>query len=170
MYVVTKMMKTHIGNLNQWELLNIEMNKEAKPYIQIAQQNPRHYLVHSEPWSLWLGNRKVAWKLSEPLNDLFLLLRQELIRWIRDIYPRLHLTSLFGMSSKKYITRLSQCISVTKHVVGMCGVGKLTVRWKENDIADCPHCGQFDDASRVWRCLGQHASNTWDRALERLEK
>jgi hypothetical protein len=44
--------RKHVSELYRWELLNIEMDKEAKVYIQVAKQNPRHYRIHSEPWSL----------------------------------------------------------------------------------------------------------------------
>ncbi|CAJ1934910.1 unnamed protein product [Cylindrotheca closterium] len=46
----------------------------------------------------------------------------------------------------------------TKHVVGMCGVGKFKVRWGAADSAACPCCGEFEDHLHVPRCTAPSVS------------
>ena len=58
-----------ISELSRLELLNIEMDKEAKVFLNRARQCPRHYVIHAEPWSLWLGDKKVVRDLSESVYE-----------------------------------------------------------------------------------------------------
>jgi hypothetical protein len=51
----------------------------------------------------------------------------------------------------------------------MCGVGKFMQLWKEKDNPACPRCGRFEDATHVWLCQGEGASEVWDQSLERLK-
>ncbi|CAJ1937063.1 unnamed protein product [Cylindrotheca closterium] len=51
----------------------------------------------------------------------------------------------------------------TKHVMGMCGVGKFKVRWGSETSAACPCCGEFEDHLHVPRCRAPSASAAWDR-------
>jgi hypothetical protein len=59
---------------------------------------------------------------------------------------------------------------VSKHTVGMCGVGKFMVRWKERVSPNCPRCGQLEDASHVWICSGCNSAEIWEKSLEDLEQ
>jgi hypothetical protein len=59
---------------------------------------------------------------------------------------------------------------VSKHTVGMCGVGKFMVRWKERESPNCPRCGQLEDASHVWICSGCNSAEIWEKSLEDLEQ
>jgi hypothetical protein len=43
-------------------------------------------------------------------------------------------------------------------------------RWKERDTDACPRCGQIEDAPHVWKCIGEGASDVWDRSLTDLEE
>jgi hypothetical protein len=58
---------------------------------------------------------------------------------------------------------------ISKHVVGMCGVGKFMVRWKQRDTAACPRCGEFEDALHIWMCKAESTFPFWDTALQDLE-
>ncbi|CAJ1951475.1 unnamed protein product, partial [Cylindrotheca closterium] len=58
----------------------------------------------------------------------------------------------------------------TKHVVGMCGVGKFKVRWGSADSAACPCCGEFEDHLHVPRCMAPSASAEWDRRTVTLDQ
>ncbi|CAJ1967917.1 unnamed protein product [Cylindrotheca closterium] len=58
----------------------------------------------------------------------------------------------------------------TKHVVGMCGVGKFKVRWGSADSAACPCCGEFEDHLHVPRCTALSASAEWDRRTASLDQ
>ncbi|CAJ1927586.1 unnamed protein product [Cylindrotheca closterium] len=57
----------------------------------------------------------------------------------------------------------------TKHVVGMCGVGKFKVRWGYDTSAACPCCGEFEDHLHVPRCRAPSASAEWDRQTVALD-
>jgi hypothetical protein len=49
-----------LDSLDHWGKLNVEMDRLAKAYMPIAMQHPRHYLLQSEPWSIWIGDKKSA--------------------------------------------------------------------------------------------------------------
>ena len=59
---------------------------------------------------------------------------------------------------------------VCKHTVGMCGVGKWMLRWKEWTSVQCPRCGMLEDASHVWKCQGKDANIVWEQALGSLQE
>jgi hypothetical protein len=59
---------------------------------------------------------------------------------------------------------------LTKHMAGMCGVGKFMMKWKEHDNPNCPRCGQFEDAPHVWICTGCDANLVWKKSLEKLSE
>jgi hypothetical protein len=41
---------------------------------------------------------------------------------------------------------------VAKHTPGFCSVGTKRVKWQEQPTADCPCCGQSENARHVWLC------------------
>ncbi|CAJ1956981.1 unnamed protein product [Cylindrotheca closterium] len=57
----------------------------------------------------------------------------------------------------------------TKHVVGMCGVGKFKVRWGYDTSAACPCCGEFKDHLHIPRCMAPSTSAEWDRRIVALD-
>jgi len=63
----------------------------------------------------------------------------------------------------------SRRVFLTKHVSGMCGVGKFMKRWKEWEEDLCPRCGLPEDAPHVWQCKGSGTEAVWDKALQDLE-
>jgi hypothetical protein len=52
----------------------------------------------------------------------------------------------------------------------MCGVGKFMKIWKERDVAACPQCGNFEDASHVWLCKETGAEEMWGSALDKVRE
>ncbi len=66
-------------------------------------------------------------------------------------------------------TKRSRRVFVAKHTVGMCGVGKFMHLWKQRRPAECPRCGEFEDASHVWQCKGANAEKVWRKAIADLE-
>jgi hypothetical protein len=60
-------------------------------------------------------------------------------------------------------------IFITKHVSGMCGVGKFMQRWKEWHTDACPRCGEPEDSAHVWRCHGPGTEEIWNKAISELE-
>ncbi len=62
----------------------------------------------------------------------------------------------------------SKCLYLSKHTMGMCGVGKWMKRWKERETADCPRCGAFEDAPHVLLCPGKGTLALWNNLLTSL--
>jgi hypothetical protein len=44
-----------VRDLDRWAKLNIEMDANAKQHMSHARRSPRHFMVASEPWSIWYG-------------------------------------------------------------------------------------------------------------------
>ncbi len=59
---------------------------------------------------------------------------------------------------------------ISNHSSGMCRVEKFTVIWKETETADCPRCGQLEDAKHVWHCQAIPVQHIWDSQLNKLHK
>jgi hypothetical protein len=60
-------------------------------------------------------------------------------------------------------------IFISKHICGMCGVGKFMHRWKQCNDSSCPRCGEHEDARHVWTCHGKGADDIWTQSLSELE-
>jgi hypothetical protein len=58
---------------------------------------------------------------------------------------------------------------MTKHTVGMIGVGKTMECWKMCSTPSCLRCGAIEDAAYVWICSDPAATNIWNESLEQLE-
>jgi hypothetical protein len=56
-------------------------------------------------------------------------------------------------------------VFLSKHVSGMCGVGKFMLRWKEWDHDKCPRCGLPEDSKHVWKCANPQVVDLWDKAI-----
>jgi hypothetical protein len=61
-------------------------------------------------------------------------------------------------------------VFASKHVSGMCGVGKFMARWTLRDNNLCPRCRQLEDAPHVWVCKGCDSDTIWRQSLEKLEQ
>jgi hypothetical protein len=58
---------------------------------------------------------------------------------------------------------------LSKHIAGMCSIGKCMKRWKEWPTDSCPKCGGAEDAPHVWRCKGEGTSEIWDKSVASLD-
>jgi hypothetical protein len=52
-----------IDTLDRWAKLIIEMESRAKQHLQKSCCLSCHYLISSEPWSLWTYNKKIMYDL-----------------------------------------------------------------------------------------------------------
>jgi hypothetical protein len=161
--------------LTEWEELNIAMYAAAKEDIEVAQQAPCHFDIQYEPWSLWLGNCKLTGNLPHWLYQhehsqvaaLYWTKKHaitantwEIINW--DAIHKARKSSSLSMNH-----------FITKHSVGMCGVGKFLVHWKETDDPSCPRCGNFKDSTHVfkdsthvWLCKDPEVQELWKTSVE----
>jgi hypothetical protein len=150
--------------------LNIEMDLQAKEHLQVAQRNPRHYCTINEPWSLWFSGLKINNKLDDSIYEITHSAQaREYWQRKRDlpevIFDDIHWTALHQARKS---APLQTTTFITKHSVGMCGVGKFMVRWGKRESPECPRCGLMEDAQHVWRCNGKGADLVWETALSSL--
>jgi hypothetical protein len=161
-----------IDQLDRWSRLNVEMDQLAKGYISTAKNAPRHFAVHSEPWSLWVHDKKISSELSNTIYEIVH------VKSVRDYWiSKGRITSdTFDDMAWESIKQAMQQVPrprrtfVSKHIVGMCGVGKFMHRWKERDNPNCPRCGSFEDAEHVWLCNGCNSSEVWESSLKTLDE
>jgi len=156
-------------DLDRISQLNIEADSLAKSFISTAQLRPRFYDLKEEPWSIYYDGCK-------------------LLNFPREIYNIIHSAEAFqfwGAREKIDPALLifvhweaiaaamkgmehSKCLYLSKHTMGMCGVGKWMKRWKERETADCPRCGAFEDAPHVLLCPGKGTLALWNNLLTSL--
>jgi hypothetical protein len=88
----------------------------------------------------------------------------------KEKYRRL--TKSIGKSLGEALKEISLTMQrfISKHLSGMCGVGKFLQIWKEQDTAHCPRCNMLEDAPHVWRCPSQSIREIWQAALHDLER
>jgi Reverse transcriptase (RNA-dependent DNA polymerase) len=156
--------------LDRWERLNVEMDGRAKAFIQVAKQRPRHFLIKSEPWSLWYQGKKIVKDIKETIYEI-VHSSEARDYWSQKekVMPPL-LDSIQwdavnqAMKSSPRATR----VFIAKHTVGMCGVGKFMHRWKQRHSPNCPRCGEFEDAPHVWLCRGSDSDAIWQKSMVSL--
>jgi hypothetical protein len=62
---------------------------------------------------------------------------------------------------------------ITKHTVGMCGVGKFMRIWKESETCTCPRCGgegEHEDARYFWQCKADSNRRLWIEQIDQLQR
>ncbi|CAJ1957324.1 unnamed protein product [Cylindrotheca closterium] len=167
---------TFFSCLSWWSKRNVEVDEWAVAYChqlkashQLIAPNARFF---TELAALYIGDVKQSRLNPEHIQELVALpaLRK---RWHKrqTITPEAELetdwTSLARAMSS--LPAGFQCWT-TKHVVGMCGVGKFKVRWGSADSATCPCCGEFKDHFHVPRCMVPSESAEWDRRTVILDQ
>jgi hypothetical protein len=147
------------------------MDRLAKDFMREAKAQPRHFEIQSEPWSLWFREEKLSRKFSKSPYDLVHVKEARLYWESRNIPPTtfdsVHWEAV-GQALQN--SPRSKRIFITKHTVGMCGVGKFMHRWKERNNPNCPRCGLFEDAPHVWVCKGEDSNAVWDSFLHSLSQ
>ena len=66
-------------------------------------------------------------------------------------------------------TKRARRVFLSKHICGMCGVGKFMKLWKKRQDDRCPRCGEHEDAPHVWTCHDAGANDIWEKALTNLD-
>jgi hypothetical protein len=99
----------------------------AKDYLASAAHQTRHFTIVNKPWSLWIEGKKLTKNISATLYD-WVHSPIALSYWrsknhcteeqIKDInWDALHAAMKESQRQRR--------VFVTKHTVGMCGVGKF---------------------------------------------
>jgi hypothetical protein len=56
--------------LDHWGKLYVETDQLAKAFLPIAMQHPRLCLIKDEPWSIWIGDKKISKDLSSTIYSI----------------------------------------------------------------------------------------------------
>ncbi len=147
------------------------MDTRAKQHLRTARLLPRHYLISSEPWSLWTNNKKIVYDLPNTIYDLVHTPAVKEYWKSKDNLSDEVINSVNweAISITMKETKRTRRVFISKHASGMCGVGKFMKRWKCRDDSTCPRCGAHEDAAHVWKCKGRGAEEVWEKALSNLE-
>jgi hypothetical protein len=157
--------------LDDWAKCNILMDSRAKAHLQVARQLPRHYNIDGEPWQLWVQGIKIRTNIQGSIYSAVHDTESLQYRAAkRDMDPA-------GLQEVDWPT-IGQALKsiprnrrvfISKHVSGMCGVGKFMKRWEGWDTDLCPRCGMVEDAAHMWQCKGPGTEDVWNKALTELE-
>lgn len=149
----------------------MEADYWAKEFLEYAKDQETCQAIPYEPWSLWYKGRKLMkkkekiyeivqggeafqyWTQKEKVEPLML----EYVAW-KGVEHALEMS-----------TRLRQHF-ITKHTMGICGVGKWMKCWKKWTVDSCPRCGLPAMADHVWACKGEQLDKIWDQAITNLKE
>jgi hypothetical protein len=146
------------------------MDSKTKRFMPTATLLPRQHLIWMEPWLLWISGRKLTGRIS---SILYSLVHDEIAKdyWAAKTdldNLALEATDWSCVGTVMREVPRTRRVFLSKHVAGMCGVGKFMLRWKEWDHDNCPWCGSPEDSTHGWRCSGQNANEVWGRSLSAL--
>lgn len=147
------------------------MDAKAKQHIQVARQTQRHFYTAHEPWSITHHNVKLTSNLDSTLYDIVHTpLARKYWQTKQDlpdaIFEDIHWSALHEARKS---SPLQMRTFITKHSVGMCGVGKFLTKWRQRETAMCPRCGLYEDATHVLKCHGENADCVWETSLSSLQ-
>jgi len=158
------------SDLDVWAQQNARMDAAAKQHIAIAKAMPRHFNIPGEPWQLWVEGRKITSKIQESIYSA--VHRPESEAYWENKEGQKDGIALVDWKNIGYAMKKAprtRRVFLTKHICGMCGLGKFMKRWKEWEEDACPRCGAQEDAPHVWLCKGQGTEDRWTKALQELE-
>jgi hypothetical protein len=123
-------------------------------------------VVGEEPWSLWFHGKKIINDISTVIYDI---VHTPSVKnyWMRkDNISKEVIESIYRDSvgdAMKEVPRKCR-VFISKHVCGMCGVGKFMHQWKLRQDSSCPRCGEHEDSCHVLTCNGKGADNVWEKS------
>lgn len=152
--------------------LNVLVDHMAKEFLNTATILPRHYYITTQEWSLKLDSVPLIHDIDQTLYDL---VHTPIVReyWLKkkqidaSTFDSINWTRLGQALAKMPLTRRLFC---SKHTTGMCGVGKFQKIWKMKETNACPHCGQFEEATHLWKCNTPEVKEVWQQSLITLQK
>jgi hypothetical protein len=122
---------TSVDKLDRLSILNIEMDSLAKSVLHQWAAHTTLQPIEGEPWPIIHKNLKVVKGID---SSLYTIVHgtQIVEYWTKkNKFPSLQIESINWEALSTALTEvgLSRRIFVTKHVTGMCGVGKFMKRW-----------------------------------------
>jgi len=161
------------SELTWWEQQNVRMDHAAKDKMRRPYLAPTQHVSECEGWSLWRGDQKHT-SFDQEWIYTFLVEHRVVDYWRQ----RERLTEA-GAECVEWEVLAKACDEespgfrrwVTKHVTGVCGVGKWLERWKWQDHSKCPRCdADSEDHRHVYQCPATSAKLAWQGAMNDLRQ
>jgi hypothetical protein len=157
--------------LHSWATRNITMDALAKQHLSIARTLPRHFSISGEPWQIWIGTKKLTSNLQSQIYS-FIHAKDGSQYWAAKpgCSPEtVELVDWPAIGHTMQSLKRGRRVFMTKHMAGMCGVGKFMLQWKQWDKDHGPMCGKPEDAPHVWTCKNPGARDIWSKAIASIE-
>jgi hypothetical protein len=162
------------AELTWWEKQNVWMDHAAEDKMKRQIQKPSQYVSSHEKWSLWQKNQKHTFYDHNRIYTL--LCKHRVIEyWLQhDEQLSVEATRLIDWEvlAKACGEESPGCLRwVTKHVTGVCGVGKFLKRWKSQDHSWCHRCGaEQEDHRHVYQCPARSTKQEWYGSMNDLRQ
>ena len=129
------------AELDEWALLNIEMDDGAKEHWHRCKdiQNKAQY-VFGEPWPLWVAGTKVTKDVASTISE-HIDGRKLIEYWeAKGRFGQGTAADIHWEAVGKAMTAVGRNRRqwVVKHSTGFCATGKMMRRWKQQTSATCP--------------------------------
>ncbi len=162
--------KSH-DELDWWEQTNVCMDLRAKSKMLRPSLSPSHRISGQEGWSLWLHDHKYT---SFDMNWIYTRACEGRVKayWLRkgrltDASSRLVAKDVLAAACQAESPGIRRW--VTKHVTGVCGVGKWLERWQWQNHSRCPRCdASGEDHRHVYQCPSRSARIAWQASMNDL--
>jgi hypothetical protein len=160
--------------LTWWELRNLEVDDWAvqvrhslPPFLALDPPNPRFFL---EPAAMFIDGVKQSSIDRGRIHELVALPKIK-ERWHEyDTISPEALAEIDWQTLRRGMKSLPQYLQrwISKHSVGICGVGRFMKEWKFESTDECPLCGNPEDHHHVPRCLDSRAQEEWQHQVSSL--
>jgi thiamine phosphate synthase YjbQ (UPF0047 family) len=159
------------GHLDAWAIRNILMDTLAKQHLTTPQVASRHVSIQGEPWQVWVGERKLTSRIQARIYS-FVHDEDGYQYWKTkndSSAPAVDLVDWKSIGHAMRGVKRGRRVFVTKHVAGICGIGKFMERWGQWNVDQCPHCGEPEDARHVWLCKAPGARDVWAKSIDSID-
>jgi hypothetical protein len=166
--------QTQLDDLDRWGQLNVECDGLAKAYWNECMNNDS-WLPNKgfadEGWSVWIEGKKLTKLDKQALYDYCFSKRTKAYWSKKHNLTTELITNINWDACQQALHKLpfGKRRWLLKHATGFCGVGKMEQRRGNQDHAECPSCGQFEDAIHVARCKGTGTDVVFELAVQKLE-
>jgi hypothetical protein len=140
----------------------VECDGLAKAYWNECMKNnswlPINKGFADEGWSVWIEGKKLT-KMDKQALYHYCFSKRTKAYWSKKHHLTAELiTNINWDACQQALNKLpfGKRRWLLKHATGFCGVGKMEEMRGNQDHAECPSCGQFEDAIHVARDAKRH--------------
>jgi hypothetical protein len=161
--------------LDRWALLDIDMDLAAKVHWHRHAEH-RHrpaWKIYGEPWSLWIGPRKLCRNLRDQITDFILGTKAKEYWDSRNCFGQATSADVDWEACGQAMASASTTTRhwIVKHTAGICGSGKMMKVWKQRSSSKCPRCeAPVEDAAHIWRYPQREANAVWEQSIDGLRE